>query len=50
MTKYQQAAGSNSWSGGEGIEALTETEALAWCEEHNIDADTIQTNFKVEEA
>jgi hypothetical protein len=50
MSKYQRSAGSNSWSGGEEIEALTEQEALTWCEEHNIDSDIVAATFKVEEA
>jgi hypothetical protein len=37
-------------SGGSGIQALTPTEALAWCEDAGIDADTIAEYFSVEEA
>jgi hypothetical protein len=37
-------------SGGSGIQAMTATEALAWCEDSGIDADVIAQYFSVEEA
>lgn len=38
MSKYSQSCGQNSWSGGEEITPLTETEAREWAEKH-LDAD-----------
>lgn len=35
---------------GNRIIAMTPTEALAWCEGHGIDADTIAEHFDVDEA
>lgn len=35
---------------GDGIEVLTEAEALHWCEVNNVSADTVAKYFKVEEA
>jgi hypothetical protein len=49
MSKYSQSSGENSWGGGEGMELLSEAEALAWCEDHDIDADDIAKHFKVQE-
>lgn len=50
MTKYARSVGSNSRSGGSGMEALSESEALAWCERNEVNADTIAEYFKIEEA
>jgi hypothetical protein len=33
-TRWRQTVGQNEWSGGEGIEPLTETEAREWLEAH----------------
>jgi hypothetical protein len=41
--------GDNS-NAGEGIDAMSEAEALNWCEEHNVDADVIEEHFNIEEA
>ena len=49
-SRWSRAIGSNGLSGGYGIEALTTGEALAWCEDAGIDADTIAQYFSVEEA
>lgn len=49
MTRWSQPAG-NMTSGGSGIQALTPEEALIWCEQHGIDADTIAEHFDVEDA
>jgi hypothetical protein len=48
-SKYSKASGSNSQSGGEGMELLSRAEALTWCEDHDIDADVIAKHFKVQE-
>lgn len=50
MTKYAEPCGSNSWGGGSGIEHISKSEALEWCEMHEIDADIIAKYFDVEEA
>jgi hypothetical protein len=50
QTKFSRGAGSGSWTGGDGMEVLTESEALAWCERNGIDADIITSHFKIEEA
>lgn len=49
LSKYAQSVGSNGRCGGEGMEVLSKAEALKWCEEHDVDADTIATHFEVEE-
>lgn len=51
MSKYSRSCGSNSWTGGDGLEVLTDAEALEWLESHEADADTIQQYFpSIEEA
>ncbi len=51
MSKYSRTCGSNSWTGGDGMEVLTDAEAQAWLEDHGADADLIQRYFpNVEEA
>lgn len=37
MSKYAEPAGQHSTSGGSRITPLTETEALAWCEQHELE-------------
>jgi len=49
-SRWSQPCGSNGMSGGHGIQAMTATEALAWCEDSGIDADVIAQYFSVEEA
>ena len=49
-SRWAQPVGNNGRSGGEGIEALTAAEALAWCEANDVDADVIAEHFPVEEA
>ena len=44
MSKYAKSCGSNSVCGGDAIVPLTETDALAWCEEHECQ-DTIDAHF-----
>lgn len=39
-----------SQCGGAGIRALTQAEALEWCENHGADADLITEHFEIEEA
>jgi hypothetical protein len=48
-SKYSRSCGTNSVGGGEGIELLSEAEALTWCEEHDVDADVVAKYFKVQE-
>jgi hypothetical protein len=45
MTKYAVSCGNNSTSGSSKIFPLTLDEALEWCENHDIDADTIAEEF-----
>jgi hypothetical protein len=35
----------NTWSGGEGLRAMSPAEALQWCEDHEVDADVIAEHF-----
>lgn len=49
MTKYSRPCG-NMTGGGSGIIPLDAAEARQWCEEHEIDAETIAKYFKVDEA
>lgn len=49
MSRWYRRIDSNSWSGGEGMEVLTADEALGWCEQHQVDADTIAEHFEIEE-
>ena len=49
-SRWSRPCGSNGMSGGHGIQAMTTAEALAWCEDAGIDADTIAQYFAVEEA
>lgn len=50
MSRWARSTGQNSWCGGQGILALSEAEALAWCEQHRINPDTIARHFTVEDA
>jgi hypothetical protein len=50
MTRWSHSCGDNSVCGGEGIEPMSPDEAREWCEEHDVDADTIEEYFEVEEA
>jgi hypothetical protein len=49
-SRWSRPCGSNGISGGSGIQAMTATEALEWCEDAGIDADVIAQYFSVEEA
>lgn len=49
MSKYSQSCGQNSWSGGEKIMPMTESEAKRWAEKH-LTADEYEEIFgEVEE-
>ena len=48
-SKYSRSYGADSVGGGEGMELLSEEDALAWCEDHGVDADVIAKHFKVQE-
>ena len=55
---WGQGGGNSRWAkttgdgrcGGSSLDALTPAMARQWCEEHDIDADTIAEHFTVEEA
>lgn len=50
LSRWARSTGQNSWSGGSGIEPMTEEEARTWCEEHNFKASLIAQYFTVEDA
>jgi hypothetical protein len=45
MTKYGRRVSTNTWTGGRGITPLTADEAFEWCQEHGVDAATIEELF-----
>jgi hypothetical protein len=45
MSKYQRDLGDGHIGGGEAITPLTRMEAYEWCEEHDVDAATIEREF-----
>lgn len=45
MTRWSQDCGNNMTSGSEGILAMDDLEALAWCETNEIDADKLTEFF-----
>lgn len=49
MSMYARSIGNNTTSGSQELTLLTDSEALNWCEEHEIDAETIAEYFTVEE-
>jgi hypothetical protein len=49
MTRWKQAFG-NMWGGGKGIVALTEQEAMQWCEDRFIPGEDVERYFTVEAA
>ena len=49
MSRWAKPCG-NMRGPGSGIEALTEAEAVAWCERHNIDPDDVSEYLKLEDA
>ena len=52
MSKYAVPVGSNGSGGGDGLEVLSDAEALAWLEEKEADVETIERVFpgRIEEA
>ena len=49
MSRWAEPVG-NMRGPGQGIEALTEAEALAWCERHHIDPDDVSGYLTFEDA
>jgi len=49
-SRWSMPIGTNGMGGGSGIQTMTTEEALAWCEQSRIDADTISIYFNVQEA
>jgi len=47
---WSEPCGGNGRCGGSGIEVLSTSEALEWCETHHVNVDTIAEYFKIEEA
>lgn len=50
MSRWGESVGYNGRVAGSGIEALTTSEALEWCENHGVDADTFAEHFDIKEA
>jgi hypothetical protein len=48
MSRWAEEDGNTTY-GGSDVVVLTEAEALAWCEENDVDADEIAERFEVEE-
>ena len=48
-SRYRVPGGSNTTSGSSGIHLMDAGEALAWCESHDVDAETIEAHFTVAE-
>ena len=49
LSRWAQPCG-NMTSGGSGIIAYSNSEALDWCESHDVDADVICKYFNIEDA
>ena len=49
LTSYATSCGSNSSCGSSRTWLVTQEEARRWCENHEIAADIIAANFKIEE-
>ena len=49
MSKYECLVGQNERSGSSAISLLDKSEALEWCEQHDIDADDIEKEFDIQE-
>ena len=47
-SRYSQPVGNNCRGAGEGLRVITEADALAWCEQNEIDPDVIAELFAVE--
>lgn len=52
LSRYGESVPGNrsAYTEGSGLIALSPAEALAWCEDHEVDAETIEEYFKLEEA
>ena len=50
MSRWSKLVGSNGRAAGSGIEVMSKVDALAWCESHDVDADTIAKHFEIDEA
>ena len=50
MSSWAVAVSTGGWSGGEGLRALSEDEALEWCENNRIDPSVMEQHLKIEEA
>lgn len=52
LTRYAKDVPGNEdcRQSGSGIRALTEQEARVWCEQHDVDAETIEDYFSIDEA
>jgi len=46
-SKYSKSCDQNSTCGSNGMELLSEDEALVWCEEHDVDAEEIAKHFAI---
>jgi hypothetical protein len=49
MTHWAQPCG-DATGGGDGIIPLSVDDAREWCERHDVDAETIQEHFEIQEA
>lgn len=47
MSHYAKSIGNNTTTGGSNIRPLSTSEAIDWCEENDIDADTIIDEFNL---
>lgn len=50
LSSWSRSCGQNESCGGSGIRPLDKSEAMKWCERHDVDADTIEERFEVEAA
>ena len=48
-SRWAEPVGNNGRAGGSGAIVLSKAEALEWCEQHSVSADTIQEHFEIEE-
>jgi len=47
MSHYAKSIGNNTTTGGSNIRPMSTSEAIDWCEENDIDADTIIDEFNL---
>jgi hypothetical protein len=50
LSRWGEPTPRGGWGSGSGILPLSKAGARAWCEQHDVDADTIAAHFTVEEA